>query len=199
MPELINYKRNLPHQLLPGEAIFITFRLAGSLPQQVLARLQEEAQLLTIARHHNPEQVYAEQKRYFGRFDALLDGSNYGPTWLEQADVAQVVTQSIHHFDTRNYELLCYCLMPNHVHLLVMLPPEAPSLLRTLQRIKGYTALQANKLLGRTGTFWQAESYDHVVRPGELERIVEYILVNPEKAGLVAEWQQWPYSYMAQL
>ena len=129
----------------------------------------------------------------------MLDGRDYGPIWLEQAEVAQVVAQSLHHFDNRNYELLCYCLMPNHVHLLVMLPPEAPSLLRTLQRIKGYTALQANKLLGRTGTFWQAESYDHVVRPGELERIIGYILENPVKAGLVKEWQQWPYSYMAQL
>ena len=47
------------------------------------------------------------------------------------------------------------------------------------------------------GSFWQAESYDHVVRNGELERIISYVLENPVKAGLVEDWEQWPYTYLA--
>lgn len=195
--QLINYERRLPHRLPPGEAIFLTLRLAGTLPRQVVARLHEELALLTNRVDITPEQLYAEQKRHFGRFDRLLDSADGGPTWLRQPDIAAVVVQSLHYFDEgRGYDLLSYCLMPNHLHLVVSLPPEAPPLIKTLQRLKSYTATQANKLLGRTGAFWQAESYDHVVRNGELERIISYVLDNPVKAGLVVDWQQWPCSYV---
>jgi REP element-mobilizing transposase RayT len=65
-----------------------------------------------------------------------------------------------------------------------------------LQWLKGFTALAANRRLGRTGAFWQPESYDHVVRDsGELERIVAYVVRNPVKAGLVAAADEWPWTY----
>ena len=75
--------------------------------------------------------------------------------------------------------------MANHVHLLVW-PRVSPS--RFLQTLKGYTAREANRMLGRTGQpFWQAESYDHSVRDDrESDRIKAYIENNPVKAGLVA-------------
>lgn len=55
--------------------------------------------------------------------------------------------------------------------------------------LKGVTAREANKILGRTGEpFWQHESYDHRVRNAEeFERIRQYIENNPVKAGLAAE------------
>jgi putative transposase len=66
-----------------------------------------------------------------------------------------------------------------------------------MQSLKRHTARQANLALGRQGAFWQDESYDHVVRnAGEFERIVSYILENPVKAGLVSDWQAWPWSYL---
>jgi putative transposase len=195
--DLIQYERRLPHRLPPGEAIFLTFRLADTLPRQVVAQLHEEAALLTNRADITPEQLYAERKRHFGRFDRTLDNADFGPTWLRQPDIAALVVQSLHYFDGgRGYDLLGYCLMPNHLHMVVLLLPEAPPLIKTLQRLKSYTATQANKLLGRTGAFWQAESYDHVVRNGELERIISYVLENPVKAGLVDNWEQWPYSYV---
>ena len=194
--QLINYERRLPHRFPPDAVVFLTFRLADTLPRQLIARLHEETALLTNRGDITPEQLYAEQKRYFGRFDTLLNQASYGPIWLSQPAIAALVTQSLHHFDDKAYDLLCYCLMPNHVHLVVGPMAEAPPLIKTLQRLKGYTATQANKLLGRSGAFWQAESYDHVVRDGERERIQAYVLENPVKAGLVEEWQQWPYSYL---
>lgn len=197
MADLIQYKRRLPHLLPPGEELFITFRLAGSLPQQLLAQWREEEEQQRNHAERDPNQHYAEQKRYFGRFDAQLAKTEYGPTWLAQPELATMLVQPLRYFDGKGYDLLAYCVMPNHVHLVVRLPIGAPSLLKTLQRLKGYTATQANKLLDRTGAFWQAESYDHVVRKGELPRILSYVVENPVKAGLVEDCQQWPYTYLA--
>lgn len=84
------------------------------------------------------------------------------------------------------------------------LQPEAtrePSswypLSRILRKIKGPTAVDCNRVLKRTGSFWQHESYDHVIRNGdELERTIWYVLYNPVKAGLVISWEQWPWTYV---
>ena len=198
MSNLIYYERNLPHRLPPGETIFITFRLAGSLPQETLARLQAEAYLLRQRCGHDALAHNTEQKKYFGRFDTLLDSSTHGPTWLRQPAVAAIVQQAIQYPHQKSYNLRCYCIMPNHVHMVVALADNAPPLAKTLQLLKGYSSFQANKLLGLSGTFWQSESYDHIVRAGELERIIGYVLANPVKAGLVDEWQKWPYNYLAE-
>ena len=109
-----------------------------------------------------------------------------------------MVSQALHYPNGKGYELRCYCIMPNHVHLVVELPLQAPPLAKTLQLMKGYSSREANRLLGLSGAFWQAESYDHVVRPGELDRIIRYVLENPVKAGLVDEWEKWPYSFVEQ-
>ena len=63
--------------------------------------------------------------------------------------------------------------------------------------LKGYTARHANQVLSRTGPFWQPESYDHVVRgERELVRIVRYVQNDPVLAGLVQDWQEWPWTYV---
>src|SRR5437868_13312707 len=60
-----------------------------------------------------------------------------------------------------------------------------------MHSLKSYTANRANEILGRSGQFWQHESYDHWVRDDEeLERIVAYIAWNPVKANLVREPQE---------
>ncbi|ALW86634.1 hypothetical protein AUC43_17045 [Hymenobacter sedentarius] len=183
----------------PGEVVFLTFRLAGSLPRTVVEHLQAEIELARQRFEVEPAQLYAAQKRYFGRFDAQLNKGEYGPTYLRQPAVAALIAESLRYFDGMGYDLRCYCLMPNPVHLVMRVLEEAPPLVKTLQRLKSYTATQANKLLGRIGTFWQAESYDHVVRKGELERVLAYVVENPVQAGLVEDWEQWPYTYQAPL
>jgi hypothetical protein len=83
--------------------------------------------------------------------------------------------------------------MPNHVHLLIR-PSIAPE--RLMKSLKGASAREANRVLGRTGEpFWQKESYDHWVRnPSELEKIRMYVEANPVKAGLVRNPQDYPWS-----
>ena len=66
-----------------------------------------------------------------------------------------------------------------------------------MKNIKSYSAREANKILGRRGSFWQAESYDHIVRDeDELERIIKYVIYNPVKAGLVDRWEDWKHTYL---
>jgi putative transposase len=65
-----------------------------------------------------------------------------------------------------------------------------------MHSLKSFTAQEANKLIGRTGAFWEAESYDHVIRThAEFHRVVAYVLNNPVKARLVRRWQEWPWSW----
>ncbi len=74
----------------------------------------------------------------------------------------------------------------------------APYLLTdVMRRLKGSTAFECNQVLGRRGAFWQHESYDHVIRDdGEMDRTILYILENPVKAGLCANWRDWKWSYV---
>lgn len=163
------YKRNLPHKLPPGAQLFITIRLADSLPQAALVQLRLEtasAELDALRSGYTNEHSYARQKRYFGRFDALLDGASSGPTWLQQPAIASMVADSLHQFFDcgGEYELICYCLMSNHFHLVILLADTASGLMRHLQKFKSSTALRANLCLHRSGQFWQRESYDHIIR-----------------------------------
>ena len=93
--------------------------------------------------------------------------------------------------------------MPNHVH--VLLTPHAhpagfdKTLASITQTLKRHTARQINKLLNREGSLWASESYDHVIRnDSEFSRIVSYILLNPVKANLAKNWQDWKYSWVAE-
>ena len=202
----LSYRRHLPHWQPAGATLFITFRLAGSLPRAVIAALQEKHEQEKRALSHvsnaqaHRKQAHQDARRAFGRWDSALDISNSGPHWLANPQVASIVSDALHHRHGRAYDLLAFCIMPNHVHL-VCTPLQREdgtyyAIHRILQSLKRHTARQANKVLRRQGTFWQAESYDHVVRDAdELTRIVQYVMSNPVKAGLVSEWEAWPWTF----
>jgi len=85
--------------------------------------------------------------------------------------------------------------MPNHVHILI-LPRTDPR--KITHWLKGRSAKEANTLLGRTGAFWQHESYDRFVRnEKEFCRITKYIENNPVAAGFVSCAQDWRFSSAA--
>ena len=64
-----------------------------------------------------------------------------------------------------------------------------------MHSFKSFTANECNKLLGRTGQFWQDESYDHWVRDDEeLQRIIQYVEQNPVKARLAEAAMAYRYS-----
>jgi REP element-mobilizing transposase RayT len=118
---------------------------------------------------------------------------------MRRPEIAELVAASIRYGSMflGHYELLSYCVMPNHAHVLVV-PKVEPA--RLLHSIKGYTAREANRLLARSGQpFWQAESFDRWVRNAqELERIRTYIENNPVSAGLVVQPEEYRWSSACQ-
>lgn len=197
------YRRRLPHYHPPKATFFITFRLAGSLPTEIVAQLMEEREfrerLINKEKDARRKELLLEEerKRYFGHFDSFLDKAQSGNKWLADPNVADIVSEAIKHRDGKAYDLLAYCIMPNHVHLVVDVERSDASLYRILQSLKAYTAVKANGILSRSGQFWQHESYDHVVRSdAELKRIIQYVAYNPVKAGLCKRWQDWRWIYV---
>ncbi|MCL4263898.1 MAG: transposase [Anaerolineae bacterium] len=201
------YERHLPHIQPPGACLFVTIRLAGSIPIEVLEGLKLEAEERervieqTAVATTQPHLRYQEQKRQFGRWDDVLDRAESGPYWLSQPEIATIVVDSLHFLDGDVYEMDAFSVMSNHAHL-VFSPLEKEdgsyhALQTIMHSLKRHTAREGNKVLDRKGAFWQHESYDHVVRDRrEWERIVAYVLNNPVKAGLVERWEDWPWSYL---
>ena len=222
------YKRNLPHWQPSGSEYFITFRLAGSLPAEVVAKIKNdraqrsrELRKATSSSGSLPEKqgihdmVRAGSDRLsdlqekieretFLKYEDLLDKADAGPVWLKQPEVADIVQEAIHHRDQKEYDLYAYCIMLNHVHLVFRLLKQNQVLSESneylvteaLKSLKWFTALKCNQQLQRSGAFWQAESYDRVIRDAkELENTIAYTLNNPVKAGFVEKWEDWPYSY----
>jgi putative transposase len=64
-----------------------------------------------------------------------------------------------------------------------------------MHSVKGRSARECNLILSRTGSFWEHESFDHVIRPGKLQATMRYVLNNPVKAGLVKHWREWRWNY----
>ena len=202
----IFYRRHLPHYQPPGGTFFVTFGLAGAIPKPVLEKLlaeraTTEARLNAIADlTERVRQAYLEEKRWFARWDAVLDRAESAPRWLEQPEIAEIVVEAMHHRDGKEYTLHAFTLMPTHAHMLftpLLLGDQYRMLHKILQPLKSYSALKANRLLGREGAFWHGESYDHFVRDAdEQTRIVYYIQQNPVKAGLVKKAEDWPWTYV---
>ena len=209
-----SYRRNLPHIQPPGASFFITFRLAGSLPLDVVKQWNLERQWLRHLSETNPnhfDQVKHEfDRRWFAKFEALLDCATVGPTWVNDSRVASIVADSLHYRDRRVYRLDAFTIMSNHVHTVFRPLPTHPvrdfrptedveyySLASIMHSLKGYTAFQANRILGRKGEFWAHESYDRWIRDyAEWQRIISYVLNNPVKAGCCPQWRNWKWSYV---
>jgi putative transposase len=208
------YRRNLPHYQPPYSQFFVTFQLAGSIPARVFVQFKDEQKLAMQAVQRDQADNGTEKRpgnsrnSTFTRFDALLDGAKTGPMWLRDDRIALLVKNAMHFRDGKVFNLHAYCIMPNHVHLVVDMDgfPCTSSKTRdgvsryivtdAIASLKKLTAGEANRILHRSGAFWQHESYDHVVRNGkELQRIINYVLNNPVKAGLVPNVGDWKWSY----
>ena len=194
----LHSRDHLPHLKKEGGSYFVTFRLAGTLPANVLQKLkQEREQILQHALTAKRPLTWQEQEELFrwysARVDAHLD-AGHGDCFLRRPEVAKLVADALRFFDGPRYELRAWVVMPNHVHVVVWpRPPETLS--RVLHSWKSFTSKAANKLLGRAGEFWQSESYDHLVRDDDDHtRCTTYTINNPVSAGLCALPEDWQWS-----
>lgn len=177
--------RDLPHHDQADATAFVTFRLADSLPAQRLKRwIQERDQFL----RKNPKPWSQEQWEQFDReFPQKLE------TWLDEAHgfcplreqvASKILADALHHFDGDRYILDAFVIMPNHVHA-IFKPLKDHDVASILHSWKSYTAKKINEATGRTGSLWQHESFDHLIRSADqLEALRRYIQDNPARAGL---------------
>jgi putative transposase len=164
----------LPH-FDSAEAIqFVTFRLADSLPRAVAEALASQSDGLAAT----------DQK--------LDDG--LGACWLKKPEIADVVENALLHFDGERYRALSWCVMPNHVHVVIDVL-DGNSLGAIVHSWKSFSAKEANRLLARSGSFWHRDYFDRFIRDeGHYQRTVEYVENNPVKAGLAAAASDWSWS-----
>jgi len=196
------YRRNLPHWQPDDAVLFITARLHGSLPKEVVLSLKEERELYQkhlekegLSEKELKEALQQSRELYFGKFDDLLDNNKTGPHWLKNERVAQIWVDALKYFDNERYKVICSTTMSNHVHFIFyQLKQPIRSIMHSL---KSYTANEVNKILGREGRFWQEESFDRVVRNQEdLGKKINYVLDNPVKIGVVSHWSKYKYNYI---
>lgn len=156
-------------------------------------------------KHRLPMECYAASDCEF--FFTLCARHHRKP--FSQTEVAAAVVESLLWRKRKhNWTLLCYCLMPDHLHFIVRLRrheirtinagirglvPEG--ILDHVGYFKSYTTTQVWWKHGGKGLFWQKSSYDRVVRYYESpEAAVYYALSNPVRAGLVEKWEDYPYA-----
>lgn len=169
----------LPHCDMPGLTQLVTCRLHDSLPA---SRQGEWKHLLSIE----------DAKERRAKLEEWLD-RGYGECHLRNPQVAGIAEETLLHHHSARFELLAWCVMPNHVHLLVHVW-DWP-LAQILQNWKSVSAVESNKGLNRSGTFWQREYWDTFMRDQDQEaRAVRYIEGNPVRARLCRTNEEWRYS-----
>jgi len=205
--ESVFYRRRLPHLYVNSHPVFITWRLKFDLPnfiKQHLNEMKEEFDKETkdLSDEYRSMQGYTFHKKVFGWLDAQLGTADNLPVLLKEENIVKTISDALHFNDDKKYLLHAYCIMPNHVHVLITPFANQTDMSKSLSEIthgwKRITSIRINEILNKQGTLWASESYDHVVRnETEFSRIIAYILNNPVKANLVKNWQDWKGSWVA--
>ncbi|MCP4003670.1 MAG: hypothetical protein GY725_05695 [bacterium] len=194
--ELLIHEHFRPHWSQAGAIVFVTFRTNDSIPPDVMERWEREKQDWLHRRGHQghwsrtvPTLSTSEQRQFHKTFnrcrEEFLD-TCHGRCVLRRPELAQIVADSLLHFDGDRYRMGDFVVMPNHVHLLAAFA-SAESMKEQFDSWLHYTAFRINQQLGDKGKFWQQEPFDHLVRSAEqYEYLRQYIADNPRKAGLKA-------------
>jgi REP element-mobilizing transposase RayT len=138
---------------------------------------------LTPQEHTRLAQLFSDH------IEAALD-RGMGACHLRDPRVGEMAFNAVRHFHDMRYRLETWCIMPNHVHVLLS-PMGSHTLDSIVHSWKSFTSHAANKMLARRGTFWMPEYFDHLIRDAaDFAHAHRYILENPAKAGL----QNWPWA-----
>jgi putative transposase len=190
-------ERKLPHWAQAGTLCFITWRTADSIPRSILNRWHADREVWL--RKHEIDPRNPDWKSCFFELETGLQGefvrmfSNrwhqhldrcHGECVLRQPALSQIVADSLQKFDGDRYELTDFVVMPNHIHLIAAFA-DVEGMLAQCESWKQYTARQINRQLEQSGTFWQQDGFDHLIRSEEqFHSFHKYIAENGAKAKL---------------
>lgn len=173
-------------------------------PLSAISTMPTDSNLPDRKLHRLPPAVYATAEY---AYSFTVCARHHGKPFQEQSLADEIIRSLLWTKRQYNWLLFCYWLVPNHLLFVCRLNADSRSLINRgsqgaikegvldhLARFKSYTTtLSWNH--GFQGKLWQSSSYDRVLdlqRP--FEEVVQYVLENPVRAGLVTDWQQWPYS-----
>ncbi|MFI5379828.1 MAG: transposase [Tepidisphaerales bacterium] len=174
------HRDKLPHVRQDNVIYFVTFRLADSLPVKRTRELREQRDrwLAANPRPHPTEQAKVFRTIWTTRIENLMD-AGHGECPLANRDCREIVEGVLRHDDGSLYLLGAFVIMPNHVHALVQILPVG-DLSMVVKAWKSLSARHINQLLQLSGSLWQEEYFDHVVRDtASLGRFITYIRQNP--------------------
>ncbi|HNX00770.1 MAG TPA: transposase, partial [Candidatus Cloacimonadota bacterium] len=202
------YKRRLPHLFQQNHPVFITWGIKFHLPEHIKNHLHQlkiefEQSCKNMSNEYRLLMATSYHKKIFDWYDTQMGVIKEVPDILIQPGVSEIIKKCLLFDNEKKYCLNAYCIMPNHVHVLITPYANPESYKNSLSSItkswKGYSAKIINQELNRKGAFWNRESYDHLVRnENEFFRIVNYIIQNPVKAHLVANYQDWEYTWVSE-
>lgn len=178
----------LPHLYVNGVTQFVTFRLFDAVPAEIIDIWKQEMELQTLKTSSENKIVMLERK-----IEQYAD-SGKGSCFLKDNEIAKIVQDALFYYDKSRYSLISWCLMPNHVHVLLT-PINNHSLSDIIHNWKSFTAHKSNRILNRKGKFWLTEYFDRYIRDDRhFNNVIDYIINNPVKSGLISKAEDWKWS-----
>jgi putative transposase len=168
----------------------ITFRLADALPQDKLDQLAQELVAL-------PDSAQSVERRR--KIEQWMD-AGMGCCALRHPQVAALMQETLQKFDGERYRLIAWCIMPNHVHVLIEPLASLPKIVQSWKSFTGRWALAHAAELGlgvpvSGHAFWMRDYWDRYIRnERHLAAVIDYIHENPVAAGLCESALDWPWS-----
>lgn len=121
-------------------------------------------------------------------------GNNKEIVFIERRDYEKYLFLLKDYSQEKKLSIIAYCLMPNHVHLLVR-PLEEKSLPKMMQCVSLCYTQYFNKSKGRSGRLWESRYYSTTIDEDRyLWAVSKYIEVNPVRASIVEKPEDYPYS-----
>ncbi len=196
--------KDLPHINAYDRYQYITYRLADSLPYEII-----ETMRLALLEYYENDR----KKELTNRINNYID-NGYGSSILAHPLIGNMILKNWQHFSGKLYDLIEWVIMPNHVHLIIKEYKES-DINVIIDKWKSYSSKQIIKLsesitnnvdfyiykkeslnnLIKSKKIWQRNYWDHYIRSDEeLYNTIDYIYQNPVKAGLVKKAEDWSFS-----
>ena len=131
---------------------------------------------------------------YRGRYTYFLTicTANRRPAFSDPRFADYAVAQLLKQARVRGFSVLAYCLMPDHVHLLVRGLSDESDLKSFVLSWNTRTAYEWR--VSHSTHLWQGGFYDRIVRDEEpVVALARYIFLNPKRAGMVADPKDYPW------